>query len=270
VNALVLAGAAAALFALRFTRLNMLGWLAAWWIALFVVVRYGIDPPLPSSIVNMFMAIATIALLTYVFSDSGRLENAKRPLVSFLVEKKFTAPLIVVVIALPLLVSAKVYLGMSDEVSAPLFGRTIHPAPPSSINFDGKPVDLIAGTNPYRELHESNPDAFAGHVANGRRVYYQNCVFCHGDNMAGDGIYAHALDPIPANFEDPTTIAMLQETYLFWRIAKGAPDLPEESGPWSSAMPAWENFLSEEEIWDVILFLYEHTGQRPRAREHGE
>ena len=30
-------------------------------------------------------------------------------------------------------------------------------------------------------------------------------------------------------------------------------------------MPAWEKFLKEEEIWEVILFLYDHTGQRPRA-----
>ena len=80
-------------------------------------------------------------------------------------------------------------------------------------------------------------------------------------------MYAHALDPLPANFADAGTISQLQETYLFWRIAKGAPGLPEESGPWSSAMPAWEQFLTEEEIWDVILFLYDYTGQRPRARE---
>ena len=26
-------------------------------------------------------------------------------------------------------------------------------------------------------------------VENGRRVYYQNCVFCHGDNMAGEGLF---------------------------------------------------------------------------------
>jgi hypothetical protein len=31
-------------------------------------------------------------------------------------------------------------------------------------------------------------------------------------------------------------------------------------------MPAWEKFLSEDEMWDVILFLYDFTGQRPRAR----
>ena len=28
-------------------------------------------------------------------------------------------------------------------------------------------------------------------------------------------------------------------------------------------MPAWEKFLKEEEMWDVILFLYDFTGQRP-------
>ena len=95
-------------------------------------------------------------------------------------------------------------------------------------------------------------------------------MFCHGDNMEGDGIYAHAFDPIPANFQDPTTIAMLQESYLFWRIAKGGPGLPEEGTPWLTAMPAWEDRLTEEEIWDVILFLYDFTGRKPRAREHTE
>ena len=32
-------------------------------------------------------------------------------------------------------------------------------------------------------------------------------------------------------------------------------------------MPAWEKHLKEEEMWDVILFLYDFTGLRPRARE---
>jgi hypothetical protein len=31
-------------------------------------------------------------------------------------------------------------------------------------------------------------------------------------------------------------------------------------------MPAWEKFLKEEEMWDVILFLYDFTGQRPAVR----
>ncbi len=30
-------------------------------------------------------------------------------------------------------------------------------------------------------------------------------------------------------------------------------------------MPVWEAYLSEEEMWEVILFLYDFTDQRPRA-----
>jgi hypothetical protein len=92
-------------------------------------------------------------------------------------------------------------------------------------------------------------------------------VFCHGDNLAGNGMFAHALNPIPTNFADGQTLPILSETFLFWRIAKGGPGLPDEAGPWDTAMPAWEKFLTEEEMWDVILFLYDFTDERPRARE---
>jgi hypothetical protein len=85
--------------------------------------------------------------------------------------------------------------------------------------------------------------------------------------MGGNGMFVHGLDPIPTNFADGDTIANLRETFLFWRAAKGGPGLPEEGMPWDSAMPAWEKLLKEDEIWDVILFLYDFTGERPRARE---
>ncbi len=149
----------------------------------------------------------------------------------------------------------------------PALGRTIHPAPPSTTTFRGKVIDLATADNPHRALETSDTAGFARHVDNGRRVYVQNCVFCHGDDLAGKGMFAGALDPLPANFRDVGTIAQLQESYLFWRITKGGPGLPEESGPWSSSMPAWEKLLSEDEVWDVILFLYDYTGQRPRAHE---
>jgi mono/diheme cytochrome c family protein len=138
------------------------------------------------------------------------------------------------------------------------------------MSFKGKKINLLTVDNPYRTLEQSDPEQFAVHVAQGRRVYFEGCVFCHGDRLDGDGIFAHGFDPKPASFSDPTTIAMLQEGYLFWRIATGGPGLPEESGPANSAMPAWDQYLSEQEIWEVILFLYDYTQQRPRARGHSE
>ena len=86
----------------------------------------------------------------------------------------------------------------------------------------------------------------------------------------GEGHYAKGFNPPPANFQDPGTIAQLTESFLFWRIAKGGPGLPGESTPWDSAMPVWENILTENEIWQVILYLYQTTGHQPRVMEEGE
>jgi hypothetical protein len=32
-------------------------------------------------------------------------------------------------------------------------------------------------------------------------------------------------------------------------------------------MPAWETLLTADEIWAVIIFLYEQTGHSPRTWE---
>jgi len=270
VDFIVLLAIIAAMIALRFLKPNGLIWAVATWIAFYVFIRYAVQPPVPASVRTMFLFIVALALSVYLSTTEERLREVRRSIVAFLTEKRFTIPLAVVLIGLPVLVAFRVYVGRTSTPQPPVAGRTIHPPPPATVTFKGRTVDLTADDNPYRALETSDPDAFARHVANGRQVYYQNCVYCHGDDMRGDGLYAHGFDPIPADFQDPTTIAMLQETYLFWRIAKGGPGLPVESTPWSSAMPAWESFLSEEEIWDVILFLYDFTDQRPRAKEAHE
>ena len=36
-------------------------------------------------------------------------------------------------------------------------------------------------------------------------------------------------------------------------------------------MPVWEDFLTEEEIWAAVIFLYQQSGWQPRRWEsHGE
>ena len=97
----------------------------------------------------------------------------------------------------------------------------------------------------------------------------QNCHFCHGDKLDGRGPYAAGLNPLPLSFQDVGTIAQLQESFVFWRIATGGRGLPDEAAPWSSSMPAWQDFLTEEQIWQVILYLYDYTGHEPRTWEGG-
>ena len=268
-NLLVVLAVLAVFAVLRFRRTSLLTWGIAWWVGIYVLLRFGFTAPIPSSVVSLYMGIVTIAILAYLSSSEERRDDVSGPLVRFMTDKRYSVLLGATVVAIPALAAANVYVQMNVPIQPPLFSRTVHPASPSEITVHDKKVDLDAGENPFLPLASSNPDEFRKHVENGRRVYYRNCVFCHGDNLSGNGMFVHALDPIPTNFADAGTIAMLRDSFLLWRISKGGPGLPEEGGPWDSAMPAWEKLLKEDEMWEAILFLYDFTGRKPRAKEEG-
>ena len=94
-------------------------------------------------------------------------------------------------------------------------------------------------------------------------------VFRIFEKLDGRGHFGHGFNPPPLPF-DAGTIAQLTESFVFWRIAKGGPGLPREGAPWNSAMPVWEDFLTEQEIWSVIIFLYEQSGVEPRRWEEAQ
>jgi mono/diheme cytochrome c family protein len=242
-------------------------WTLASWFSVWAFLRFGFTVPVPQSVITLYMGITTLATAAYVTSSSERLEAFLAPIERLCTEPRLRPVLLGVVLFLPALAAFGVYRSLNVKLEAPAFGRTIHPAPPDSITVHDKPLNLVTLDNPYRALETSDPAAFKLHVENGRRVYYENCFYCHGDAHRGDGMFAYGLNPIPTNFADGGAIALLQESFLFWRISKGGPGLPEEGGPWDTAMPAWEKFLTEEEMWDVVLFLYDFSGQRPRTRE---
>ena len=268
-NVLVILVLGAVLVALRWLRPSMLVWAAAWWLAVYAFIRFAFATPVPGSVQKLYLGIATLALFAYITSDRTRAEGFIRPIAQLVTTPRLRPVLLAILVAIPALAAWNVWAKMRVPLEAPAFGRTIHPAPPDSITVHDQPVDLITAVNPYRELAAHEPEAFAQHLENGKRVYYENCFYCHGDAMAGDGMYAHALNPIPSNFADKGVLPNLQESFIFWRVSKGGPGLPEEGGPWDTAMPAWESFLTTEEMWDVALFLYEFNGYKPRAREEG-
>jgi mono/diheme cytochrome c family protein len=160
----------------------------------------------------------------------------------------------------PLLVGFVTFGQVRPSVTAPATLRSIHPAPPSQINFRGETIVLDGLENPLRTR-----GSLEEHYQVGQGIYYQSCMPCHGDALDGGGHWAHAFSPAPLEFTGSSTIAQLTESFVFWRIAKGGPGLPREGAPWNSAMPAWEDILTEDEIWAVTLFLYEQSGNNPRT-----
>jgi mono/diheme cytochrome c family protein len=234
------------------------------WLMAFAIYRFGIHPPIPSSLLVMFLGITTAAILIWVSASDAWWDEFKSPLVILVVERErkwIVGVRWVVLVIIPALAGWLTYQRVAPRVEAPAELRSIHPAPPTSITFGGKTMELQTAVNPFRDANgNSDPTAMAA----GKVVYGQRCVFCHGDALKGDGLFANSLNPRPADFTDSGTIAQLQEGYLFWRIAKGGPGLPTEGKGWNSAMPAWEDKLTEDEIWKVILYLYDATNQHPR------
>ena len=217
--------------------------------------------PVPGSVVLMYMGFALIGVLIYVSDEENTWTRFKEPMHRTLVDDDRKWLRRGLFVALPLLVGFVTYDQTRPRVEAPIELRSIHPAPPSQITFRGASMQLTGLENPLRSR-----GTMAEHYATGQRVYYQNCLACHGDLLDGAGHFGHGFSPTPLPF-DAGTIAQLTESYVFWRIAKGGPGLPREGTPWNSAMPVWEDHLTADEIWAVIIFLYQQSGRTPRTWE---
>ncbi|MGH7481203.1 MAG: c-type cytochrome [Longimicrobiales bacterium] len=245
--------------------------LFAAWIVFELGIAYvppllGIESaPVPDSVLLQYMLTALVGVLIYVSDNEERWRRFKQPIQDTLVEPDRKSLRLAILVLLPLLVGAVTFLQVRPTVAAPPFLRSIHPAPPGQIDFRGETMVLANLANPLRA-----DGSIAEDYEVGKRVYYQNCLPCHGDALSGDGHFAHGLNPLPLSFTDGGTIPQLTESFVFWRIAKGGPGLPQEGTPWHSAMPVWEDFLTEDEIWAVIVFLYEQTGAEPRSWEASE
>lgn len=258
----------AAIFALRESLGAFLS-ITASVVTAMALLLFGIDPPLPSSVVSLFAAFIVLATFLYVTSSDKLYANFTAPIRRLILSRSRRPIVIALIVAIPLLVGWRTWKGAQPDTGAPAAFRVIHPAPPSTVKSHGQSIDIKQGQNPFRELQEDDPDAFAEAVLEGRRVYYENCYFCHGDELAGQGHFYQGFNPRPASFTDTTTIGMFTETFIFWRVAKGGPGLPGASTPWDSAMPIWEDFITNDEMWKSILYLYDRTDQVPRVVSGG-
>ena len=221
------------------------------------------DPvPIPNSVLLQYLITVSVGILLWVSDNDARWAEFKAPIHRVMVDPGLKRVRNSLMVLVPILVAFLTFSQVRPSVAAPTTLRSVHPAPPGQIIFQGINMELATLENPLRSQGSTEE-----HYEEGKRVYYENCLACHGDGLDGQGHYAHGFSPAPANFEDSGTIAQLTESYVFWRISKGGPDLPNEGAPWNSAMPAWENSLTEDEIWSVIIFLYEQAGHEPRTFE---
>ncbi len=96
-------------------------------------------------------------------------------------------------------------------------------------------------------------------LANGKRLYAQNCAACHGENGAGDGVLAEKVaaefgkglagmnDSHPVDFTDAKRMLGASPALLHGKILRGG---------MGTGMPMWGSIFTDEQIWNLVAYLY--------------
>ena len=188
-------------------------------------------------------------------------------------------------------VSVPLYVTLDLDIDAPHDAPVIPNSQPSAISGQqlvanlsiDRSADYYRTHSPYQVFDELNSttltesqrwDVVASiwksnttpeSLANGQQLYAQNCAACHGENGAGDGVFADDLAASgeasmqtmtgadnmmmqsPVDFTDPARMLGASPALLQGKILRGG---------MGTGMPMWGSIFTEEQIWDLIAYLY--------------
>jgi high-affinity iron transporter len=104
------------------------------------------------------------------------------------------------------------------------------------------------------------PEKTSELVSQGKKLFDQNCVTCHGPKGDGKGLLGTALKPPPSDFTKP---------FKQWAFGKG--DLKKvfeviTKGIPNSSMVKWDH-LSEQERWALVYFVVDFASSKPPAKK---
>ena len=220
--------------------------------------------PIPGALMGIYLALAVVGIFVYLAADEDRLREFWSPVNTLLRgpenmqtrgDRLFQFGRLAILAIVPLGAGWIVYNSTAPSSTPPPALRIQHPTIPFAYQ------NL---TNPYR-----NPDGTVDPeiIEEGRVLYQTNCRPCHGTPANGAGPMAYGFRLRPANFRSEDTIATVIEAYAFWRVREGGVSLPSEASPWDSAMPVWQDELTDDDIWKIIAAEYHIAGVEPRRPE---
>ncbi|MCP5117687.1 MAG: cytochrome c, partial [bacterium] len=92
----------------------------------------------------------------------------------------------------------------------------------------------------------------------GKQWYYVYCIACHGWGLQGDGPSASEVEPRPRILTSGDYMNKKSNLQLFTVIKGGG-----EAVNLSSSMPAWGNFLQDQDLWNVVAWIRMMADAKP-------
>lgn len=94
-------------------------------------------------------------------------------------------------------------------------------------------------------------------IQHGSELFERHCLECHGTAAEGRNPRAVEFEPPAPDFRD-ASYAKIEPAYLYWRISDGKRSEPFFS--MGSVMPAFEPYLTERQIWQLVAYLRARSG----------
>lgn len=114
-------------------------------------------------------------------------------------------------------------------------------------SVDTQSVDGMTSASPYL-LHEIPPKVGklspVEHL--GKKIFENNCAFCHGADGTGKNWIGSFIEPHPRNLRDPQFMRNMTPTRLKEVIREGLPE---------TSMPAWKSVLSPKEVDALVAYI---------------
>lgn len=107
---------------------------------------------------------------------------------------------------------------------------------------------MLRGIPEAYQDQRSNAPRTADAVRRGGRLYATHCASCHGPTGFGVRDPSQSLLPSPALLAFLVQKPIAVDEYLLWSIAEGGV-------PFDSAMPAFKDRLTRDEIWLIVAFM---------------
>lgn len=114
-----------------------------------------------------------------------------------------------------------------------------------------------AASDPLRNAYDTEPDwndttkliPLNYQQAQGKRIFYTQCVWCHADSTPAGPSNRSNLKPVPALMNDGSVLNSESDEYLQNVITLGGSAVSK-----SAMMPPYGQTLTQEEIHHVIAF----------------
>jgi len=116
-------------------------------------------------------------------------------------------------------------------------------------NYSHSEVDTLTSASVYA-MHDIDPqlDRLSDIASQGKKLWQQNCAFCHAADGTGDNWIGSFLEPKPRNLTDADFMRRMTAELLLERIRNGLKN---------TSMPAWKNVLKDSEIRQIISYIDE-------------